>query len=287
MITCCNGRPCSAGLTQSVAPSWRAKSNLAGLMSMAMIRPALAMRAPWITLSPTAPRPKTATVRAGLDPGGVAHGADTGGDAAAEQADLVQWRLLRHPGQRDLRQHAILREGRGAHVVVDHPALERQPAAAIGHHPLALAGADGDAEVRLAGAAELALAALGGVERDDMVAHCHVADAAADGLDDGAALMAENDRKQPFGITARQGVGIGVADAGGDVANQHLAGARFGHVDFDQFERASRGKRDGGTALHCGYPPSSLMINAESCRPDHRRADRPPAGHRWGRHRRG
>ncbi len=29
---------------------------------MAMIRPALAMRAPWITLSPTAPRPKTATV---------------------------------------------------------------------------------------------------------------------------------------------------------------------------------------------------------------------------------
>ena len=39
--------------------------------SIAMMRPAPAMRAPWITAWPTPPQPMTATVEPGLDPRGV------------------------------------------------------------------------------------------------------------------------------------------------------------------------------------------------------------------------
>ncbi|MNH24572.1 hypothetical protein D3C79_845160 [compost metagenome] len=47
---------------KSVAPSCLAISNLAGLISIAMIRPALAMVAPIIAASPMPPRPKIATL---------------------------------------------------------------------------------------------------------------------------------------------------------------------------------------------------------------------------------
>lgn len=50
----------SPGLMQSVAPNIRAFSNLAGLMSTAMILLALAALQPMMAASPTAPRPNTA-----------------------------------------------------------------------------------------------------------------------------------------------------------------------------------------------------------------------------------
>ena len=61
-ITCWIGLSWSFGLTQSVAPIERARSNFAGLVSIAMIRPAFAWRAPWITARPIPPRPNTATL---------------------------------------------------------------------------------------------------------------------------------------------------------------------------------------------------------------------------------
>ena len=56
---------CSLGLTKSVAPNCAARWNFSGLTSMAMMRLALAICAPWITARPMAPRPKTATVAPG------------------------------------------------------------------------------------------------------------------------------------------------------------------------------------------------------------------------------
>ena len=56
--------------------------------------------------------------RAGFDFGGVEDRADTGGHAAAQQADLVQWRFLAHLGQGNFRHHGVLGEGAGAHIVV-------------------------------------------------------------------------------------------------------------------------------------------------------------------------
>ena len=60
-ITCWIGLSWSFGFTQSVAPKTWASSNLDGLVSIAMMRPACASFAPWITASPMPPRPNTAT----------------------------------------------------------------------------------------------------------------------------------------------------------------------------------------------------------------------------------
>ncbi|KDC21494.1 hypothetical protein AZ20_1779, partial [Bordetella bronchiseptica E014] len=49
-------------------------------------------------------------------------------------------------------------------------AVDREARGAVRHQALALGGADGLAQVGLARQAELALAALGRVERNDMVA---------------------------------------------------------------------------------------------------------------------
>ncbi|MCY1308653.1 hypothetical protein D9M70_586780 [compost metagenome] len=56
----------SLGLMQSVAPMALASTNLLGLVSTAMMRPALACTAPWITARPMPPRPNTATVSPSL-----------------------------------------------------------------------------------------------------------------------------------------------------------------------------------------------------------------------------
>ncbi len=60
--TCWIGTSWSLGLMQSVAPSSLAMANLPGLVSMAKMRFAPRILAPWITDRPTAPSPNTATL---------------------------------------------------------------------------------------------------------------------------------------------------------------------------------------------------------------------------------
>ena len=79
---------------------------------------------------------------AGLDLGRVDDRADPGGDAAADVADLVERRVLADFRDRDLGQHGEIGEGRGAHIVVEHLAAEREAAGAVGHDALALRRAD-------------------------------------------------------------------------------------------------------------------------------------------------
>src|SRR5579875_571555 len=57
---------------------------------------------------------------ANLDLGGVDHGADSGGDAAADVADFVERGVLAHPRQGDFRDYRVIGEGRRAHVMMDH-----------------------------------------------------------------------------------------------------------------------------------------------------------------------
>ena len=110
-------RPTSSGLTKCVMPNFSAMARFAGLRSTPMILSAPTMRAPWITLRPMPPRPNTDDIGAGPDLRRVDHRADAGGDAAADVADLVERRVLAHLGERDLRQHREIGEGRAAHVV--------------------------------------------------------------------------------------------------------------------------------------------------------------------------
>ncbi|MNE63235.1 hypothetical protein D3C80_1585750 [compost metagenome] len=102
--------------------------------------------------------------------------------------------------------------------MVDRLALVGEPRGAVGHQPFALGGAYGLAQVGLAGGAELALAALGGVQRDHVIADGNRGHALTDGFDNGTAFMAKDRREDAFRVGTGQGVGVGMADTAGDHA---------------------------------------------------------------------
>jgi hypothetical protein len=72
--------------------------------------------------------------------------------------------------------------------------------------------------------------------------------------DDAGPLMAEDRRKQPLRIGARQRVGIGVADPGRLDFDQHLA--RFGAVEPHRLDRQglTRPVGDGSACFHAMSP---------------------------------
>ncbi|KAG0733056.1 hypothetical protein G6F23_013714 [Rhizopus arrhizus] len=149
------GSSWACGLRQSAAPNSRASSNLDGLADAAEAEHRHAV--------------------AFLHLGGVVHRADAGGDAAAEQADVFRVRVRIDLRQRHFGHYGVLAEGRAAHVVVQRLAVVAEAAGAVGHHALALGGAHGHAQVGLAALAEQALATLGGVQRNHVVARLDAA----------------------------------------------------------------------------------------------------------------
>ena len=219
-----------------------------------------------------AAQPEHHAFGAGLHLGGVEDGADAGGDAAADVADLVEGSVFANLRDRDLGQHREIREGRGAHVVVQLLAVEREARGAVRHDALALGRADGGAQVGLARQARRALPAFGRVERNDVVALFHAGHARPDVDDDAGPLVAEDGRKQPFGVGAGEREFVGVADARRLHLDQHLSGLRPVELDVGDHQRLGLLQCDGGTGLHGGCPPRRCRLapieaeDAEKCR---------------------
>src|SRR5215210_4249659 len=170
-----------------------------------------------------------------LNLGGVDDGADAGGDTAANIEHLVERRVGADLGQGDLGHHGEIGKGRAAHVVMHHAAVIGKTAGAVGHHALALGGADFLAEIGLGIEAVFTLATLGRVKRDDMIVPFQRGDARAKLAHYPGALMAHDGRKQTFGIRPGDGELIGVADAARLDLDQHLARFRPLEVEFDDF----------------------------------------------------
>jgi hypothetical protein len=224
-----------------------ASSNFDGFVSMAMIRDGLGLARALHDREADAAEAEHRDRIARLHLGGVVHRADAGGNAAAEQADLFGLRFGMNLRQRDFGDHGVFAEGAAAHVVVQRLAVVRKARSPVRHHALALGRAHGDAQVGLAGFAEQALAAFGGVQRDHVVAGHDAGHAFADLDHDARAFMPEHDRKQAFRIVAAEREGIGMADAGVGDLDQHLALARRRDIDLDDLQRLPGFKGDGGT----------------------------------------
>src|SRR5690606_30866103 len=84
---------------------------------------------------------------------------DAGGDAAADVAARLKWRVLPDLGDRNLGEHGKVGEGRAAHIVIDGLTLVAETRGTIGHQSLALRRADRSAKVGLARKAAFALTA--------------------------------------------------------------------------------------------------------------------------------
>jgi hypothetical protein len=98
----------------------------------------------------------------------------------------LERRLRVHPRERDLGQHRVLRERRGAHEVPHRLAVAAESRRAVRQVTEALLVADRDAPVRPRAAAVDALTAFGREQRDDVVAGRDERDARPDRLDDPA-----------------------------------------------------------------------------------------------------
>ena len=134
--------------------------------------------------------------------------------------------------------------------MVQRLALVRKARGAVGHDAFALRGANGHAQVGFARLAKQTFAALGGVERNDVVARLNAGDPFAHLDHNARALMAQHDRKQPFGVFARERESVRVADAGVRDLDQHLTLARWRDVDLDNLQRLASFKGDGCTRFH-------------------------------------
>ena len=96
----------------------------------------------------------------------------------------------------------------------------------------------------------LALAALRGIERDDVIAGPQAADPCPHLDHHPGALVTEDGRKGPLGVFARQGEGVRMAHAGRFDLDEHLAGTRPLQIDFDDVQRLPRGKRNCRSRFH-------------------------------------
>src|ERR1700681_1630099 len=177
-------------------------------------------------IEPDAAEPEHHDIGSRLDLGGVDHRADTGGDAAADVADLVKGCIFANLRQGDFREDGEVGEGRAAHVVIHGFAVEGESAGPVGHHALALRRANRSAKVGLARQARLALPAFGRIERNDVVALLDTRHAWAHVDHDAGALVTQDSRKEPFRIGAGTREFVGMADAGRFDLDQHFARLR-------------------------------------------------------------
>ena len=180
-------------------PNLSAMARLFGLMSTPTIMSAPTETGALDDVEPDSAEAEDDDVGARLDSGRVDNRAQAGGDAAADIANLVEGRVLANLGEGDLGQDGEVREGRGPHVVVERLAAEREPARAVRHDALALGDADRLAQVGLAGQAILALAALGRVQRDDVIARLDACYPGPGLDDDPGPLVAEYRGDNPSG----------------------------------------------------------------------------------------
>src|SRR5713101_6783695 len=208
-------------------------------------------------VEPDAPEAEYHDVRARLDLGGVDHRADAGGHAAADVAHLVEGRVLADLGERDLGDHGVVGERRGAHVVEEVLAPEREAAAAVGHHAFPLRDTYRLAQIGLAAQAVFALPAFGGIERNDVIAFFHAGDSRARVDHHARALVAENRREQALGVGTRAREFVGMADAGRLDLDQHFAGLRSLQLHGLDGEWCARFMGDGCANIH-----GSLLLNS-------------------------
>ena len=151
-------------------------------------------------------------------------------------------------------------KGAGAHVVQDGLAGYGETRTGVGHQALALGAANELAQVGLAAEAELALAAFGGVEGDDVVALLEGGHAGAHVDHDARAFVAEDGGEQAFGVGATERVVVGVADAGGLDLHQHFTELGALQVHGLNRQRGTCFPGNGGLGFH-GHDVKKVQSN--------------------------
>ncbi len=155
---------------------------------------------------------------------------------------------------------------RAAHVVVDRLAVVAEAGGAVGHQALALGGAHRLHRLVLPDLQNLHSphsAVYSGITWSPTLTLVTPSPTASTMP---PPFVAQDAGEHAFRILAGQGEGVGVADAGGDDAHQHLAGLRRRDVHLDDLQRLVGGEGDGGTGFdHRKAPGDTRTAQGETC----------------------
>src|SRR3954451_1824975 len=167
-----------------------------------------------------------------LDVGGVDGRPPAGGNAAADEDGRLEREIVVDLHARHLGDHRVLAErAEHAHAAVVL-AAGVEAVAAVGRE-LAVEDVGADvAQVLPAGAAPAAVAAARDERADDVIALLHARDTRPDLLDDPGALVTTDQREAGHDVAVAE-VLVGVAEPGGDVADQDLVVLRLIEVELD------------------------------------------------------
>ena len=131
--------------------------------------------------------------------------------------------------------------------MVNRLAVIGETGGAVRHQTFPLGGAYRLAEVSFTGFTEFALAALCGIQRDNVIARLQAGDAFANFDHDTAAFVTQHGREYAFRIVTGQRKRIGMTDAGMGNFDQHFAFFRRSNVNFNNLQRLAWAKRDSCT----------------------------------------
>lgn len=190
---------------------------------------------------------KDSDVVALLHVGSDGGGSVTGGHTTSKQTGSVLGGLGVNGDKRDVGDNGVLGERRAAHVREELLALALESGGSVGQNSLTLGSSHLLTQVGLAGLAELALLALGGVEQNDRVALLDAGDTLADRLDDSGALVTEHRGENTLGIRATESVGVSVADSGVGDLDSNLS--LLGRSNLDLFESQGLSSLPGNSGL--------------------------------------
>src|SRR5476649_1518686 len=150
-----------------------------------------------------ATQPEHHHVRTGLDLRRIHDRTYARRHATTDVANLVEGRIFTDLRHGDFRHDDVVRKRRCTHVMEQRLAADREARRGIRHQAAALCRADGLAQISLARQAELALAALGRIERNDVIALPQRTHARADIDHNTRAFMPKNGREDAFRISTR------------------------------------------------------------------------------------
>src|SRR5215510_1577084 len=185
---------------------------------------------------------------AGLGGRGVHSRAETGGDPAADEHDLVQRQVRVDLDGGVLGDRPELRE-RAEHAdAAEVLATGVEPVGAVGQAAVQDGGAH-VAQVRLAGRAPAAMAADRQERADHVVAGLQPGDALPDFLDDPGALVAAHEGEARHDVAVPQML-VGMAQPRGYITDEHLAGLGGIQVEFGDLKVLAHSAQDRSLGLH-------------------------------------
>mmetsp|Transcript_24842 Transcript_24842/g.68805 ORF Transcript_24842/g.68805 Transcript_24842/m.68805 type:complete len:349 (-) Transcript_24842:252-1298(-) len=174
--------------------------------------------------------------RIGFDLACVLHGAKSCRYTTTEEANFFEWRLIGNLSATNLGKDSIFRHCRASHEVEDFFAiLVFEALSPVWHDTLALGTTNRRAQVGLGRSTKYArsLVALRCVARNDLVTGFHSSDTFPNRFHNTSSLMAQDTRKQSFGVQTIQRVNIRVAKSIRHDLDSNLAS--LGGINSDFF----------------------------------------------------